>query len=92
MRGNLPVFKIALHPQKFIRKRNRKIDFLKLPLLNTLSDLNYEVGLPTNIYMPRPRNESVKNVSNTFIFFLFLKVVYDKVDMEASLCLEPENA
>lgn len=89
MRRNLSVCRIARHPQKLIRNRNRNIDILKIPVLNMLSDLNCEVNLPTDIYMPRPNNVSVKNISHTGRGFFF---VYDKVDMEAFLCLELKNA
>lgn len=70
MRGDVSICSVARHPQKFIRNRNRNIDILKIPVLNTLSDLNYEANLPTDIYMPRPNNVSVKNISHTVrVFF-----------------------
>lgn len=71
MRENLPVFMIVFRLQKLIRYSNRRIDFQKTSSINMLSDLNYEVNLPINIYMSRPKNVSVKNVSNTFITFYF---------------------
>lgn len=72
MRGDLSICRVARHPQKLIRNRNRNIDILKIPVLNTLSDLNYEANLPTDIYMPRPNNVSVKkNISHRVrVFFL----------------------
>lgn len=61
MRENLPVCTIVFRLQKLIRYSNRRIDFQKTSSINMLSDLNYEVDLPINIYMTRPKNVSVKN-------------------------------